>query len=155
MWTIVGDEFRYEETVGVDAPLSITYRTVANVDDYDVFLTDVVSAEMENEEICHMVVQAGPLRVEVRTKVTYVENERVEFVMVEGPPVERLNGSWEVSEREDGGTNVTFKAYIKAGKAGNYLLKMASRYIERKALNLIDVFRQLIVTEWQEDKVVS
>lgn len=155
MWTIEGDEFRYEETVGIDAPLPTVYRIVANVNEYDVFLTDVVFAEMENEETCHMVVRAGPLRVEVRTKVTCVENERVEFVMVEGPPVDRLNGSWEVAEREDGGTNVTFKAYIRAGRAGKWLLNTASRYIERKALNLIDTFRRQVLTEWQGSKVVS
>ena len=150
MWKIEGDEFTFEETVPMDVPLPIVYKTVARVDDYDVFLTDVATAEMETDEICHMVVRAGPLRVDVRTRVNYVENERVDFVMTEGPPVEGLGGSWEVSERDDGGTDVTFKAYIRAGRAGKWLLKAASRYVERKAMNLMDTFRQQVLKEQEK-----
>jgi ribosome-associated toxin RatA of RatAB toxin-antitoxin module len=144
MWSIEGDEFKYEETVVIDAPLSAVYKIVSDVDRYDEFLTDVATAEMEGADICHMVVRAGPLRVGVRTRVTYVENERVDFVMTEGPPVQHLGGSWEVRPRADGGTDVTFKGNIKAGRAGAWLLKTASRYVERKALSLIAAFRDQI-----------
>jgi ribosome-associated toxin RatA of RatAB toxin-antitoxin module len=145
MWSIEGDEFKYEETVVIDAPLPVVYGIVSNVDHYDEFLTDVTTADMEGPEICHMVVRAGPLRVGVRTRVTYKENERVDFVMVEGPPVQHLGGSWEVRPRLDGGTDVRFKGNIKAGRAGAWLLKTASRYVERKAMSLIDAFREQIV----------
>jgi ribosome-associated toxin RatA of RatAB toxin-antitoxin module len=152
MWEIKGDEFKYEETVPIHVPLPVVYKIVGRVDDYDLFLTDVAVAEMESNDICHMIVRAGPLRVNVRTKVTYKENEAIEFEMVEGPPVEKLAGSWEVREREDGGTDVTFKAYIKAGRAGNWLLKTASRYVERKALSLIGTFQEQVMKEYQETK---
>jgi len=150
MWTIEGDEFKYQETVAIDLPLPVVYRTVSRVDDYDVFLTDVALAEMETGDICHMVVRAGPLRVNVRTRVTYQENERIDFVMVEGPPVQALGGSWEVKARPDGGTDATFSAYIKAGRAGSWLLKTASKYVERKAQQLIDTFRQQAVKEYEQ-----
>ena len=142
MWKIEGDEFQYENTVTIDAPVEVVYRTVSRVDDYDLFLSDVAVAEMEGDSICHMVVRAGPLRIGVRTRVTYTENKKVDFVMVEGPPVERLGGSWETVARPDGGgTDVTFRANIKAGRAGKWLLQTASRYVERKATSLIEAFR--------------
>jgi len=147
MWSIEGDEFKYEETVSIDAPVPVVYKIVSGVDHYDEFLTDVATAEMESPEICHMVVRAGPLRVGVRTRVTYVENDRVDFVMIEGPPVQHLGGSWEVRARQDGGTDVTFKGNIKAGRAGAWLLKTASRYVERKAMSLIDAFAERIRQE--------
>ena len=144
MWRIEGDEFQYENTIAIDAPVDVVYRTVSRVDDYDLFLSDVTVAEMEPDSICHMVVRAGPLRVGVRTRVTYTENRKVDFVMVEGPPVEKLGGSWETAARPDGGTDVTFRANIKAGRAGKWLLQTASRYVERKATSLIDAFREQI-----------
>ncbi len=48
MLEIEGDEFRYEHTVSIDAPLDVVYKTVSRVDDYDIFLTDVATAEMES-----------------------------------------------------------------------------------------------------------
>jgi ribosome-associated toxin RatA of RatAB toxin-antitoxin module len=151
MWSLEGDEFKYQETVGINAPLPVVYKVVSDVDRYDEFLTDVAAAEMEGVEVCHMVVRAGPLRVGVRTRVTYKENERVDFVMIEGPPVQYLGGCWEVAPRADGGTDVTFKGNIKAGRAGGWLLKTASRYVERKALALIDAFREQIEKQQATD----
>ena len=134
MWSIEGDEFTFEETVKIDAPLQLVYEVVARVDEYDNFITDVELAEMESEEDCHMIIRIGPLRVEVRTKVKFIKNELVEFVMIEGPPIERAQGGWETSITENGLTNVTFRAFVKAGSAGMWLIRTASRYIEHKVM---------------------
>ena len=146
MLTMRDDEFIYTETTHIDAPLSLVYETIAGVANYDKFLTDVALAEMENNDVCHMIVRAGPLRVSARTKVTYEENKRIDFVMLEGPPLEHLSGSW-LLEANGSGTSVTFEGKIKAGRAGNWLLKMASRYVERKSTALIDAFRQEVLKE--------
>ena len=146
MLTMRDDEFIYTETTHIDAPLSLVYETIAGVANYDKFLTDVALAEMESGDVCHMVVRAGPLRVSARTKVTYEENKRIDFVMVEGPPLEHLSGSW-LLEANGSGTSVTFEGKIKAGRAGNWLLRMASRYVERKSTALIDAFRLQVLKE--------
>ena len=151
MFTMRNDELLYTETAQIDAPLSLVYETIAGVTNYDKFLTDVALAEMENEDVCHMIVRAGPLRVSARTKVTYEENKRINFVMLEGPPLEHLSGSW-LLEANGSGTSVTFEGKIKAGRAGNWLLKMASRYVERKSAALIDAFRQQVVKELQRQE---
>lgn len=152
MWTIKGDEFNYRETVDINAPLPVVYETIANVDKYDSFLTDVVVAKMESEDVCHMIVRAGPLRVNVRTKVAYEKNKRIDFVMIKGPPLERVTGSWVVEPSASGGTSVVFEASIKAGRAGKWLLKTASRYVERKGAALIDAFRQQVLNEGQQEE---
>lgn len=140
MWEIQGDEFRYEETVTVAAPLSKVYDIVAGIDRYDEFLSDVVLSESEADGRCHLIVRAGPLRVDVRTEVEYDPNKLVRFRMVEGPPVEDLVGSWSLLATAEGSTEATFRVYIKAGRAGNWLLKTAGKYVERKGKELIEVF---------------
>ena len=152
MWTIKGDEFNYRKTADINAPLPLVYETIANVDKYARFLTDVVVAEMQGEDVCHMIVRAGPLRVDVRSKVTYEKNKRIDFVMIEGPPLERVTGSWVVEPNPNGGAIVTFEANIKAGRAGKWLLKTASRYVERKGAALIDAFRQQVLNEGQQEE---
>jgi ribosome-associated toxin RatA of RatAB toxin-antitoxin module len=149
MWEIKGDEFNFSETADINAPVSIVYETAAGVDKYDRFLTDVITAKMESEDICRMIVRAGPLRVDVATKVTYEKNSGIDFVMVDGPPLKRLAGTWIVAPNMDGSTNVTFKVNIKAGRAGKWLLKTASRYMERKGAALVEAFRQQILKESQ------
>lgn len=148
MFTMRNDEFVYTETTQINAPLSLVYETIAGVAHYDKFLTDVALAEMESEDVCHMIVRAGPLRVSARTKVKYEENKRIDFVMLDGPPLEHLSGSW-LLEANESGTSVSFEGKIKAGRAGNWLLKMASRYVERKSAALIDAFRQQVLKELQ------
>jgi ribosome-associated toxin RatA of RatAB toxin-antitoxin module len=148
MFRMTNDEFVYTETAKINAPLSLVYETIAGVTNYGKFLTDVALSEMESGDVCHMVLRAGPLRVSTRTKVTYEENKRIDFVMLEGPPLEHLSGSWQLEE-SDFGTSVTFEGKIKAGRAGNWLLKMASRYVERKSAALIDAFRQQVLKEQQ------
>jgi ribosome-associated toxin RatA of RatAB toxin-antitoxin module len=147
MWEIKGDEFNFSETVDINAPTSIVYETAARVDRYDRFLTDVANARMQSEDICHMIVRAGPLRIDVSTKVTFEENKRIDFVMIDGPPLKRLAGTWIVTPKTNGGTSVTFKVNIKAGRAGKWLLKTASRYMERKGAALIEAFRQQILEQ--------
>jgi len=150
MWKIEGDEFIYKETVTIDAPLPVVYKTVANVAEYSTFLADIERVELEPGNICRLIIRVGPLRVEGRTKATYIDNERVDFVMVEGPHIDELKGSWELLELEDGTTSITFNAFFKAGKAGNWILKTASRYVEKKALSIIDAFRERIYLEMQK-----
>ena len=82
----------------------------------------------------------------------YIKNEIIEFEMIEGPPMERVQGSWKVSLSEDGYTDVTFKVYVKAGKAGIWLLRTASRYLEHKAAGLINIFQQQVFKEFTESK---
>ena len=154
MLTMRNDEFLYTETAQIDAPLSLVYETIAGVANYDKFLTDVALAEMENGDVCHMIVRAGPLRVSARTKVTYEKNKRIDFVMLEGLPLEHLSGSW-LLEANGSGTSVTFEGKIKAGRAGNWLLKMASRYVERKSAALIDAFRQQVLKELKRQESVA
>jgi ribosome-associated toxin RatA of RatAB toxin-antitoxin module len=154
MFTMKNDEFLYTEIAQIDAPLSLVYETIAGVANYDKFLTDVALAEMENKDVCHMIVRAGPLRVSARTKVTYEENKRIDFVMLEGPPLEHLSGSW-LLEANGSGTSVTFEGKIKAGRAGNWLLKMASRYVERKSVALIDAFRQQVLKELKRQETAA
>lgn len=149
MWEIKGDEFNFSETVNINAPVSVVYETAAKVDRYDRFLTDVTTAKMESENICHMIIRAGPLRVNVTTKVTLEENKRIDFVMIDGPPLNRLAGTWIVEPSKNGGTSVTFQVNIQAGRAGKWLLKTASRYMERKGAALIEAFRQQILKQSQ------
>ena len=152
MRKIKGDEFNFAKTVVIEAPISIVYETAARVDRYDRFLTDVATARMEGEDVCHMIVRAGPLRVNVSTKVTLEENKRIDFVMIDGPPLKRLAGTWIVEPAAEGGTEVTFKMNIVAGRAGKWLLTTASRYMERKGAALIEAFRQQILKQSQPGK---
>jgi len=117
MWEIKGDEFNFSETVNIAAPVSIVYETAARVGRYDRFLTDVATARMEGEDVCHMIVRAGPLRINVSTKVTLERNKRIDFVMIDGPPLNRLAGTWIVAPAAEGGTSVTFRVNIIAGRA--------------------------------------
>ena len=149
MWEIKDDEFKYSKTVNIEAPLSTVYETAARVDRYDRFLTDVATARMEGEDVCHMIVRAGPLRVNVSTKVTLEKDKRIDFVMIDGPPLKRLAGTWIVKPAAEGGTEVTFKMNIVAGRAGKWLSKTASRYMERKGAALIAAFRNKILEESQ------
>jgi ribosome-associated toxin RatA of RatAB toxin-antitoxin module len=142
MWEIKEDEFNFSETVDINVPPSIVYETAARVDRYDRFLTDVATARMESEGICKMILRAGPLRVNLVTKVTVEENKRIDFAMIEGPPVKLLAGAWIIVPNSEGGTNVTLKVTIKAGRAGKWLLKTLSRYMERKTAALIEAFQQ-------------
>jgi ribosome-associated toxin RatA of RatAB toxin-antitoxin module len=155
MWEIKGDEFNFSETVDINAPLSIVYETAARVDRYDRFLTDVATAKMQSEGVCHMIVRAGPLRVDFTTKVTLEENKRIDFVMIDGPPLKRLAGTWILAPNTNGGTSVTFKVNIKAGRAGKWLLKTASRYMERKGAALVEAFRQQILKQSQSEESIS
>jgi len=150
-----GDEFNFSKTVDISAPLSIVYETAARVDRYDRFLTDVATAKMQNKDVCQMIVRAGPLRVDVTTKVTLEENKRIDFVMIDGPPLKRLAGTWIVAPNMSGGTSVTFKVNIQAGRAGNWLLKTASRYMERKGAALIEAFQQQILKQSQPGESAS
>jgi len=150
-----GDEFNFSKTVDISAPLSIVYETAARVDRYDRFLTDVATARMQSEDVCHMIVRAGPLRVDVTTKVTLEENKRIDFVMIDGPPLKRLAGTWIVAPNMSGGTSVTFEVNIQAGRAGNWLLKTASRYMERKGSALIEAFQQQILKQSQPGESAS
>lgn len=140
MWHIENDEFHYEETVIVAAPRSTVYEIVAGIDGYDEFISDVVLAESEPGGRCHLIIRAGPLRVDVRTAVEYDPERQVTFRMVEGPPVEELDGSWSLQDTVDGSTKATFRVHIKAGRAGNWLLKTAGKYVERKGAELIGAF---------------
>lgn len=155
MWEIKGDRFNFSETVHINASISTVYETAARVDKYDRFLTDVVTARMESEGVCHMIVRAGPLRINVSTKVTLDKNKRIDFVMIDGPPLKRLAGKWIVAPATNGGTSVTFKVEIEAGRAGKWLLKTASRYMERKGAALIEAFRQQILKESQPGENAS
>ncbi len=118
MWKIEGDEFNYSKTVDINAPVSIVYETASRVDRYDRFLTDVATAKMQSEDVCNMIVRAGPLRINFTTKVTLEENKRIDFVMIDGPPLKRLAGTWIVAPNTTGGTSVNFKVNIQAGRAG-------------------------------------
>lgn len=154
MWTIEGDEFKYKQTVDVDAPVPVIYQIIANVDKYDSFLTDVALAQMESPDVCYMIVRAGPLRMKVRTKVSLEKDKRIEFVMIEGPMLDRVDGRWDIKPTENG-ASVTFQASIKAGRAGKWLLKMASRYVERKGLALIEAFRQQVLKEREPQETAA
>ena len=149
MWEIQGDEFKFSKSVDIEAPVPIVYETAARVDRYDRFLTDVATARMDDNNVCRMVVRAGPLRVDVSTKVTLEQNKRIDFVMIDGPPLKRLAGTWIVEPGAAGVTKVTFKVNIIAGRAGKWLLKTASRYMERKGAALIDAFRNQILKQSQ------
>jgi ribosome-associated toxin RatA of RatAB toxin-antitoxin module len=145
MWKLDNDEFLYEETVPISAPLPLVYQTVASVEKYEEFLTDVILSEKEGTSGCHMIIRAGPLRVEVRTRVEYVENQKVVFTLVEGPPLELLAGAWEVSPNSESGTDVTFRVNIKAGRAGNWFLNAAAKYVDHMGMTLIDSFKERIL----------
>lgn len=155
MWKIEGDEFNYSKTVDINAPVSIVYETAARVDRYDRFLTDVATAKMRSEDVCDMIVRAGPLRINFVTKVTLEKNKRIDFVMIDGPPLKRLAGTWIVAPNKTGGTSVNFKVNIQAGRAGKWLLKTAARYMERKGEALIEAFRQQILKQSQLGKSTS
>ena len=151
MWTINGDEFNYEETVAIEVPVSLVYEAIADVDKYDEFITDVVLSEMESETICRMIVRAGPLRVNVRSRVSLTINKEIEFEMIDGPPLELLRGKWTIVKAGEG-SEVTFSATIKAGRAGKWLLKAASRYVERKGAVLINTFHKQILKAWHSQE---
>ena len=155
MWEIKGDQFNFSETVNINAPISTVYETAARVDKYARFLTDVAIAKMQSEDVCHMIVRAGPLRINVSTKVTLDKNKRIDFVMIDGPPLKRLAGTWIFAPDTNGGTRVTFKVEIKAGRAGKWFLKTAARYMERKGAALLEAFRQQILKESQAGESAS
>jgi len=142
MWEIEGDNFIFRETVTIEAPLEQVYNTVASFDKYADFLSDVERSEILADGRCFMVVRAGPLRIEVHTKVKYIENQRVEFEMLDGPPIDGASGAWILKPNDMGNTDITFEANLSSGKSGKWLLKTASRYVERKGLALIEAFRE-------------
>jgi ribosome-associated toxin RatA of RatAB toxin-antitoxin module len=141
MWEIQGEKFIFSETVTIDAPVEQVYKTVAAFDHYADFLSDVEKSQILDDGRCSMVVRAGPLRVDVVTSVDYYENERVDFEMLEGPPIDGASGSWILNPNDAGGTDITFEASFTSGKSGNWLLKTASKYVERKGLALIEAFK--------------
>ena len=142
MWKIDGDKFIFRETTTIDASPDQVYKTVASFDRYAEFLLDIEKSELLDDGKCFMIVRAGPLRVEVWTEVHYTENQRVDFEMVKGPPIDGASGSWILSPNDSGGTDITFEANITSGKSGKWLLKTASKYVERKGMALIDSFRK-------------
>ena len=142
MWKIEEDKFIFSETALIDAPIDQVYKTVASFDQYADFLTDIEKSEVLDDGRCYMVARAGPLRVEAWTEVSYTENQRVDFDLVEGPPIDGASGSWILAPNDSGGTNITFEASFTSGKSGKWLLKTASKYVERKGLALIEAFRK-------------
>lgn len=144
MWKIDGEKFEFTESIVIDATPSEVYKVVSSFDRYADFLSDIERAEYLEDGRCSMVVRAGPLRVEVITEVEYLDNQRVDFLMVEGPPIEGASGSWILKPIETSGTEVTFQASLKSGKSGKWLLKTASKYVERKGMALIEAFKSQI-----------
>ena len=142
MWKIDGDKFIFRETTTIDASPDQVYKTVASFDRYAEFLSDIEKSELLDDGQCFMIVRAGPLRIEVWTKVHYIENQRVDFDMVKGPPIDSASGSWILSPNDSGGTDITFEAKITSGISGKWLLRTASKYVERKGMALIETFRK-------------
>ncbi len=149
MWKIEGDEFEYKNTIEFTGSIQAIYNIISAVEGYSDFLTDVAVAKMEADNICHMIYRVGPLRVLVRSKFILEENKGVHFEMIEGPMIECMRGSWHIEPTKDGAL-VTFETYIKAGRAGKYLLKTASRYLKRKNDILIEAFRQQIIKNQEQ-----
>lgn len=145
MWQIHDNQFDFSITYSIVAPKLVVYAVLANLEAYPEFISDLISASREGDTY-RVVAKAAILTIPARVRVSEDPGREVTFELIEGP-VDRLTGRWRI---EDGDlpdhTKVTLSVHIEAGKRGEWLLRMAGKYVESKTSKLIDAFSRRVET---------
>lgn len=143
MWQIHDNQFDFSMTHSIAAPKPVVYGVLANLEAYPEFISDLVSATREGDTY-RVVAKAAILTIPARVRVTEDFGHEVTFELIEGP-VDVLTGRWRIEDGESPGqTKVTLSVHIEAGKRGEWLLRMAGKYVESKTGKLIDAFSRRV-----------
>lgn len=139
MWQIQENQFDFVITHSIAAPRSIVYDVLANLEAYPEFISDLVSVSREGDTY-RVIAKAALLTIPARVKISQDPGRKVVFELIEGP-VDVLTGHWHIEDGETPGqTKVTLSVHIEAGKRGEWLLRMAGKYVESKTGKLVEAF---------------
>jgi uncharacterized protein YndB with AHSA1/START domain len=108
----------------VDAPLERCWEVVEAIDlapqwQRGMESVQVVERDAQNRpSVCGIVVDAKFTKLTVRVTVTYDPPHRLAFAQLGSGSVERLEGSWELSEAGPGRTHARYTLALDPGKVG-------------------------------------
>lgn len=135
-------DFSITESIG--APRDLVYDVVAHLEAYPDFISDVVSARAEDSDTYKIVTKAAVLKIPSRVTVSRIPGRRIDFELIEGP-VDVLYGHWAVQEGDAPGvTHVTLTVHMETGGRGEWLLRMAGKFVESKSNKFVDAFKQRV-----------
>jgi ribosome-associated toxin RatA of RatAB toxin-antitoxin module len=108
----------------VDAPIERCWEIVAAIDrspewQQGMESVDVLERDAEGRpSMCEIVVDAKFTKLRLRARVTYDAPHRLAFAKAGPGSVERLEGSWELTDLGNGRTHVRYALAVDPGKVG-------------------------------------
>lgn len=143
MWQIHENQFDFVITQSIIAPKPVVYEVLADLEAYPEFISDLVSVSREGDTY-RVIAKAAILTIPARVRLSQVSGREVSFELIEGP-VDVLTARWHIEDGEvPGQTKVTLSVHIEAGKHGEWLLRMAGKYVESKTGKLVEAFSRRV-----------
>ena len=108
----------------VDAPIERCWEVVEAIDRSPEWQTGMESVQVverdaqDRPSVCEIVVDAKFTKLKLRVAVTYDPPHRLVFTQSGAGSVERLEGSWELSEAGPGRTHARYTLALDPGKVG-------------------------------------
>jgi carbon monoxide dehydrogenase subunit G len=108
----------------VDAPLEACWQVIEAIDRSPEWQQGMESVEVlerdaqDRPSVCEIVVDAKFTKLELRVTVAYEPPHRLTFAKQGAGSVERLEGSWELSEAGPGRTHARYTLALDPGKVG-------------------------------------